>query len=62
MTITGQDAYGTYLDTGCNTAPTLRPSTEVEVHVATEVDSGTTLAPASLPSKHIPHRAVNSPR
>lgn len=62
MAITGTDIYGPYIDTGVGSAPTQRANVEVEVHLASEIDSGSKLAPTTLPTTHIPHRAVNSPR
>lgn len=56
MALSYTDAYGPVLDTGVNTPVTIRPLTEVEVHSATDIDTGSTTAPTSTPAKHVPHR------
>jgi hypothetical protein len=60
--ITGTDAYGSWLDTGCNTQPTQRANVELEVHNANEIDTGSKLTIAQVEASHVPHRAANSPR
>lgn len=62
MPVSGTDPYGTFLDTGINTAVTVRASVEVEVHLPAEVDSGSKILPPVLPTTHSPHRELKSPR
>jgi hypothetical protein len=60
--ISGTDAYGSWLDTGCSTQPAARPNTEVETHNASEIDTGSKLTIAQVIASHVPHRAALSPR
>ena len=62
MAITGVDAYGPYVDTGVSTAVTPRANVEVEVHLATEIDTASSIKPTAIASTHVPHRGQNSPR
>lgn len=62
MAISGTDSYGPYVDTGVGVAPVLRPSVEVEVHFATEIDTGSKIAVTSVATTHQPHRSATSPR
>jgi hypothetical protein len=62
MPISGVDIYGTFLDTGTNTQSSVRANTEVEVHLSTEVDTGSKNTVVATIASHGPHRATNSPR
>lgn len=63
MAQSGVDIYGSYLDTGTSTVPTVRANVEIEVHNANEVDSGSKLLPTTtLVASHGPHRDSKSPR
>ena len=62
MAQSGVDAYGPYLDTGTNTVPTVRVNTELELHTALEIDTGSKVVPVNQPNQHIKHRDGGSPR
>jgi hypothetical protein len=63
MTVTGTDAYGTYVDTGVGVAPTPRANVEIEFHVVPpESDTGSKNTIAQTTASHVGHRPANSPR
>ena len=62
MAQSGVDSLGPYLDTGTSTAPTVRVNTEIEVHTALEIDTGSKNSIAVSQSSHKPHRDPTSPR
>jgi hypothetical protein len=62
MGYSSTDAYGAYTDTGCASAPTARTNTEVEMHLSTEVDTGSKNSVTLTIASHQPHRPATAPR
>lgn len=66
MAIQYSDSYGSVLDTGINTAVTPRLNTEVETHLASEIDTGIVIPAGktivTVTSRGSAHRGKDSPR
>jgi len=62
MTITYTDSLGLVTDTDEGTQATVRANTEVEVHNAGEIDTGSKLTITQLVASHVPHRPAATTR
>ena len=57
--LTGQDAYGPWIDTGSAVQPAARANVTTEQHIGqTVIDTGSTLTAAQITASHIPQRSA----